>query len=48
MIDFNMTLRESILHPRIHHQLLPNKVSVEGRVASAITKSLEIRNHKVN
>jgi gamma-glutamyltranspeptidase / glutathione hydrolase len=47
VVDFRMTVKEAIEAPRIHHQWMPEELSVETRLAPETKKSLERRGHAV-
>ncbi len=47
-VDHGMTIQEAVNAPRIHHQWLPDQISVETRALSADTRAnLEALGHKV-
>ncbi|MEX2035536.1 MAG: gamma-glutamyltransferase [Xanthobacteraceae bacterium] len=47
VIDYRMGIAEAVGAPRIHHQWMPDEVSVEPGVPAKIIKALEARGHKV-
>ncbi|KAI8641330.1 nucleophile aminohydrolase [Parasitella parasitica] len=47
-LDFNMDLFDAVGLPRIHHQLLPNKVGVEAGFDSKIAEGLVKLGHQVS
>ena len=46
-IDFGLDLYKAIEYPRLHHQLLPDILGVEGDYDKTILKQLADRGHKV-
>lgn len=46
-IDWKFSITAASRHPRFHHQLFPNKVSVEAGFHDSFVKGLENRNHNV-
>jgi gamma-glutamyltranspeptidase/glutathione hydrolase len=46
-IDFDMNLAEATAAPRVHHQWLPDEVSVEKGISPDTVKLLEAMGHKV-
>jgi gamma-glutamyltranspeptidase/glutathione hydrolase len=48
VVDFGMTIQEAVNAPRIHHQWLPDQVTVEPLALSADTrKNLESMGYKI-
>ena len=47
VIDHGMPIADAISAPRMHHQWLPDEVSVERGFPDAIIRALEARGHKV-
>ena len=47
MLGFELPLSDSIDRPRLHHQLIPNFVSIESDYPEDIVKTLEERGHEV-
>jgi gamma-glutamyltranspeptidase/glutathione hydrolase len=47
VIDYRMNVRRAVAAPRIHHQWLPDEVSVEQGVSPDLIDVLEGRGHKV-
>ena len=47
VLRFNKTLSDAIAYPRLHHQLIPNNVSVEGNFPLEYQQALESRGHVV-
>jgi len=47
VIDYRMGIAEAVGAPRIHHQWLPDEVSVETGLSAEIIKALEARGHSV-
>lgn len=47
MLDFQMDLFDAVGLPRIHHQLLPNKVGVEAGFDPRIVEDLLKLGHQV-
>ena len=47
VIDHGMSIAEAVHAPRIHHQWLPDEVTVEAGVPAATVKALEARGHSV-
>ncbi|OMJ20702.1 Gamma-glutamyltranspeptidase 1 [Smittium culicis] len=46
MVEFNSTLKQAVDAPRVHHQLLPEKLLVEPYYSNKILNELKQRNHK--
>jgi gamma-glutamyltranspeptidase/glutathione hydrolase/leukotriene-C4 hydrolase len=46
-LDFGKNIYDAIAFPRIHHQLLPNVLSVENGFSREIAKLLRKRGHEV-
>jgi gamma-glutamyltranspeptidase/glutathione hydrolase len=44
---FDMTLTEAVAAPRIHHQWLPDRVTVEETMPPAVVEGLEALGHTV-
>jgi gamma-glutamyltranspeptidase/glutathione hydrolase len=47
VIDYRMGIAEAVGAPRIHHQWLPDEVSVETGLPAEIITALEARGHSV-
>mgnify|MGYP001289749442 CR=1 FL=1 len=47
-IDGDLSLRDAIAHPRIHHQWLPDRLFVESAIPADRVKSLALRGHKTS
>ncbi|MEZ5014142.1 MAG: gamma-glutamyltransferase [Chitinophagales bacterium] len=47
VIDFGMTMQESVNAPRFHHQWLPDELRVENGVDSTSIAALEFRRYRV-
>ncbi len=47
VLGFSLPLNEAIYRRRLHHQLIPNYVSVETDFPEDITSSLEFKGHTV-
>jgi gamma-glutamyltranspeptidase/glutathione hydrolase len=47
LIDYGVTLDVAVRAPRIHHQWLPDQVTVEPGIEPEIVQGLEARGHKV-
>lgn len=47
VLNFGMDLCSAIMYPRIHHQLYPNKVTVEMDFPPEFQKGLRDRGHDV-
>jgi gamma-glutamyltranspeptidase/glutathione hydrolase len=47
VIDHGMTLAQAVHAPRIHHQWLPDEVTIEAGVPETTVRALEARGHKV-
>jgi gamma-glutamyltranspeptidase/glutathione hydrolase len=45
-IEFELPLAAAIAAPRIHHQWLPDEVSIEEGIPLAVLRALEARGHK--
>jgi gamma-glutamyltranspeptidase/glutathione hydrolase len=45
VIDFRMPVERAVASPRIHHQWMPNELSLESKIPASIRKSLERRGH---
>jgi gamma-glutamyltranspeptidase/glutathione hydrolase len=49
IIDFGMTIREAVAAPRLHHQWLPDRISIEENgVTPAVADQLRALGHTVN
>jgi len=46
VVDFDMTVREAIEAPRVHHQWVPEQLFYEAGVAADVTSNLESRGHQ--
>lgn len=44
---FNETVQEAVRAPRIHHQLLPMRLSYESGLSSEIIHGLAMKGHKM-
>ena len=47
VLDFNLSAKEAVESPRIHHQWIPEDLMVEATLAPETKKSLERRGHAV-
>ncbi|ORX52317.1 gamma-glutamyltranspeptidase [Hesseltinella vesiculosa] len=47
VLDFGMELYDAVESPRLHHQLMPNRASLELGFDRALTEQLVQRNHKI-
>ncbi len=47
VIDRNMPIEAAVAEPRLHHQWLPDEVSVERGFSRELMRALEARGHKV-
>ena len=47
VLDFKMPVKQAVAIERIHHQWLPERLSVEGKIDSEQKKALEARGHVV-
>jgi gamma-glutamyltranspeptidase/glutathione hydrolase len=47
VLDFDMNMQEAVDQPRIHHQWLPDVLSVEKTVSPDTIHLLEQRGHKI-
>ncbi|MBI4700908.1 MAG: gamma-glutamyltransferase [Deltaproteobacteria bacterium] len=47
LIDYGRPIEEAVAAPRIHHQWLPDVVSVEGGVAPELESALRARGHRI-
>jgi gamma-glutamyltranspeptidase / glutathione hydrolase len=47
VLDFNLSAKEAVESPRIHHQWIPEELMVEATLAPETKKSLERRGHAV-
>jgi len=47
VMDFQMPVKEAVAAPRIHHQWMPEELSVEAEIPVDTKKSLERRGHAV-
>jgi gamma-glutamyltranspeptidase/glutathione hydrolase len=47
VLDFQMAAKEAVEAPRIHHQWMPEELSVETKLPPEMKKSLERRGHAV-
>jgi gamma-glutamyltranspeptidase / glutathione hydrolase len=47
ILDFQMPVKEAVDAPRIHHQWIPEELSVEAEIPADTKKSLERRGHAV-
>jgi gamma-glutamyltranspeptidase/glutathione hydrolase len=47
LLDHGITLDEAVRAPRLHHQWLPDQVTVEARTPAALRTGLEALGHKV-
>jgi gamma-glutamyltranspeptidase/glutathione hydrolase len=47
VIDFHMPVKAAVDAPRIHHQWLPDRLNIEGKIDEAARKALEQRGHVV-
>lgn len=47
LLDYHMSVQDAVQAPRIHHQLLPNKVTMEHLVPFRIEKELLLKGHRV-
>ena len=47
VLDFNMPVKEAVEAPRIHHQWIPDELSVEDKLPPETKKSLERRGHTI-
>ena len=45
VIDFHMPVDAAVAAPRIHHQWLPERLSVERQISGQVKKELEARGH---
>ncbi len=45
VIDFGMPIAAAVSAPRVHHQWLPDRLSVESGVASSVGAALKLRGH---
>ena len=48
VIDHGMSLESATSNPRMHHQWLPDEVSMERGMPEAVIRALEARGHKVS
>jgi gamma-glutamyltranspeptidase / glutathione hydrolase len=46
-LDFNMSAKDAVESPRIHHQWIPDDLNVEATIAPETKRSLERRGHSV-
>ncbi|CAO3597520.1 unnamed protein product [Absidia cylindrospora] len=47
VLDYDMDLYEAVEEPRVHHQLMPNRVGLENGFSSELVEALESRHHEV-
>jgi gamma-glutamyltranspeptidase / glutathione hydrolase len=47
VLDFQMSVKEAVEAPRIHHQWIPDELNVEDKLPPETKKSLERRGHTV-
>jgi gamma-glutamyltranspeptidase/glutathione hydrolase len=47
LVDHDRPLEEAVRAPRLHHQWLPDEVSVEAGVEPALLKGLQERGHAI-
>ncbi len=48
MIDFGMSVADAVAAPRVHHQHLPDQITVEhGGLAASVVRELEAKGHTV-
>ena len=48
VLEHDMNVQQAIAHPRIHHQWLPDQVSLEpGALSPAVRRALEKKGHKL-
>lgn len=47
VLGISLPLNEAIPLPRLHHQLIPNHISVEDNYPKDLIQSLESKGHKV-
>ena len=47
VLDFRIPLKKAIAAPRIHHQWVPNEITVERGIPEATRRSLGRRGHAV-
>ncbi|MGH7871325.1 MAG: gamma-glutamyltransferase [Candidatus Binatia bacterium] len=45
VLDFRMPVKLAVDAPRVHHQWMPNRLNVEGKIPSEEKKALEQRGH---
>lgn len=48
VLDYDMDLYEAVEEPRVHHQLMPNRVGLEPRFSQELAEALESRHHEVS
>ena len=48
VVDFGMEIDEAVAAPRIHHQWIPHRVSVEAAVPEAVVEGLRARGHEIH
>ncbi len=48
VIDFGMSVTDAVAAPRVHHQHLPDQITIEhGGLPDAVVRELEVRGHTV-
>lgn len=47
VVDFGMNMYDGIKERRFHHQLMPNRVELEGGFGESLAESLEKRGHEI-
>ena len=49
IMEFGMPIDKAVASPRMHHQWLPDRISIEGNGATAdVVRALELMGHRVN
>jgi gamma-glutamyltranspeptidase/glutathione hydrolase len=46
-LDFKMPVQQAVQAPRIHHQWIPDRLSVEANIEAGVIKDLAQRNHAI-
>ena len=48
VIEYEMTMQESVDAPRFHHQWLPDEIKIEDELDDSLTKQLESKGYKIS